>query len=92
MKRIYCFVNARGQGGRTDVLVEALCEPTRTIALKATRSNGSTAPWAMLTSRAPTGTTAASSNLRAAGPQPRRLGPVFSGEPPPPSLPISSAL
>jgi len=26
MKRIYCFVNARGQGGRTDVLVEALCE------------------------------------------------------------------
>ena len=26
MRRIYCFVNARGQGGRTDVLVEALCE------------------------------------------------------------------
>ena len=26
MKRIYCFINARGEGGRTDVLVEALCE------------------------------------------------------------------
>lgn len=26
MNRIYCFINARGQGGRTDVLVEALCE------------------------------------------------------------------
>jgi hypothetical protein len=26
MDKIYCFINARGQGGRTDVLVEALCE------------------------------------------------------------------
>src|SRR4051794_38514153 len=26
IRRIYCFINARGQGGYTNVLVEALCE------------------------------------------------------------------
>jgi hypothetical protein len=26
MRRIYCFINARGQGGCMNVLVEALCE------------------------------------------------------------------
>ena len=121
MKRIYCFVNARGQGGRTDVLVEALCEDGDFLASHRSSDESwarydigvtSVRHHAAYEDHCPEGYTlewvdrplghddlaAAYRNhcrlpkMSAAGPRPRRLGPASSGEPPPPSLPISGPL